>query len=307
MPARKPAPSFVLASDHLFYYSSEAEVSATALADSLIGLQGVVERAAEIFGRLLDDAKIKDVQVLITSVEAGSYKENFFVRIIFGKGRKLEANLEKLRKTLKLDEKMDSKKWLALSFLAVLAYGAWLFAPKDSPASITITNSFNNIGREVNMTGDQVQALVAAVLEGKNEATKRAVVKLVNPEGQRHSGEITIDGHDNLTIPQQALQHIPLKYEKPEADKPDKKLKGVMLTVRAIDLDYPSKGWAAIIPDVSDRRLVLELAPTLKPEQIPLNKYIYADVTITYKKTARGEDLPAKYILHSFSDKPPEE
>ena len=98
-------------------------------------------------------------------------------------------------------------------------------------------------------------------------------------------------GSDNasVTIPSDLISKTPTEVSF-EADTYTRDHYDVDLEIRALDLDNPTKGWAAVIPGLVDRRVKLVLAPGIKPEDLSHKFAFRADVTITYKLTSsKGE------------------
>lgn len=287
---------------HRFYYDTDSPITASMLAESLLGLEGVIKRSTDILSKLID-TPIRDADVLITSIKFGSYDENFLIRFFFGKGRTGERNIEQLRKKLGL-QKMELSKVAAIAILAAIAYGAYHFATssKDDKASVHIENSFNNWGKELGMTKEELLALVQDAIRNK-EDLKKQVVRLTHPAGSQKGGTITLDGDETLSIPSTVINSIPADYVKDTPDEPFKDFEGVDVVVRAVDLDRPAMGWAAIVPSVSDKRLPLQLAEGLDPLTVPIGKYTPSDITVIYKTDAHGNKTPKRLLLRKLVPK----
>lgn len=291
-----PAEAEFHESEHLFFYSTETNrVSAGELADSLIGLEGVVGSIGPILERMLE-IRIAEVEVLITEVAIGSYRENFIVRMLFGKGATLERNIEKLRKKAGLAN-MEPKKLIGLVILVALAYAVYLHTKPGDPMTGIIVNSFNNIGG-TNLSGEQIVEIAKAALNHKEtEQLKRDAVKLLRPNGGQVSGFVQIDNDPHLTLPKEAIDVVPTKYER-EADVPtNQDFDHVYLSVRSADLDRPSAGWTAIAPDHAEKRLPLRIMPEVSIHDVPIGRTFPADITIIYQTKAGKPREPKEYLL----------
>lgn len=163
---------------HQFSYDTPGEVTATALANNLLGLDGVFESGAKVLAMLLEST-VKDTEIILTRVELGSYKDNFIFRMVFGEGEEAEKKIEELRRKLRLD-KMDGKTLAGFAIAGAIAYGAYRMAPAgamdDPSVQIHIENSFNALGAELGMGRDEVVALFDTALRGgrRFEAQRRA-------------------------------------------------------------------------------------------------------------------------------------
>jgi hypothetical protein len=282
--------------EHFFHYDTKNPVTASALADSLLGIEGVMERTKKVLNKLFD-ARIKDTEVLITSIDIGSYKENFVVRMLFGEGRAAERNIEKLRRKLGL-QKMDLKKAIGIIFVCAMLYVAWTFLPKEqAPATIHIENSFNNLGKELALSKEEVISLFQTTIKNPEEL-KKNVSQIVHPSGAPHGGTVMIDHMKELAVTPDVVSVIPPDYKRhtPE-DPPFQDFDNVQIVIRAIDLDRPATGWAAIIASISEKRLPVILAEDINPATIPAGRSVEADVTVVYKVDQHGNKTPAKYEL----------
>lgn len=291
-----------LESSHSFYYSTDNPITAAMLAESLLGLEGVVQNSTQILSKLMG-VPISKADVMITSIKLGSYDESFFVRLFFGKGKEGEQNIEKLREKLGL-KNMDLKKVVGVAIAAAILYAAWYYVGKsgDPSISIHIENSFNNWGKDLGVSKEELLDLVKESIK-KPEDLKKHVVQLTHPEGSKKGGKITIDGEESLTLSPEVVQSIPSEYVKEISEEPFKDFDGVDIVVRAMDLDRPVMGWAAIVPEVSDKRLPLVLEEGILPMTIPLGKYTPADITVIYKLEKNGNKTPKKYLLRRLVEK----
>lgn len=288
-----------LSAPYHFSYKTTSPVTAGALADSLMGLEGIAEKSLLILKQLAPHIGPMECQLLVTSIEIGSYNENFIYRLIFGKGKAAEKKIDELRTALKLDN-MDPKKIVAIAVSAALVYGVWLFAKPDEPANVHIINSFNSIGTDLNMSHEEVIALLDSAIHNK-EDLKRKTVKLIRPQGDTQPGDLSLTGPYALRLPAEALKSIPAEYSKPEKDEPETELKNVPFIVRAMDLDRPGTGWAAILPELDERRLPLALDPGINPLSLPPGKIIYGDLTVIHSLDRHGNKKAKRYLLHQFS------
>lgn len=291
-----------LKSEHQFYYQTESPVTARMLAESLLGLEGVVERSSEIIGRLIPEIGRLDAEVLITSIELGSYKENFIVRLIFGKGEEAEKRIDQLRKKLGL-HKMDSKKLVGFAIAAAILYAAYLYSKKGEgakpEATVHIENSFNTIGSEMNLSREEVLALIETAITNK-EDLKKHVVRLMHPANEAKGGKVLIDENETFAIPKEVVEVVPNHYEKEEADEPVKDFDNIQMVVRAADLDKVTQGWAAIIAEVSDKRLPLHVMPEVDVNKVPVGKYFQGNITVVYKVDKKGNKTPKRYLLRGI-------
>ncbi len=288
--------------EHFFFYKIEGAVSPRELADSLLGLDGVAKQGGYILSQLLGGTF--QTEIVITHVEIGSYKETFLYRLFLGKEKDGEKKIDELRRKLGL-EKLSVNTLITLALVSAVGYGAYLFAvKKDSPPQTTVNvnvniNSFNGVAGELNMKPEEVLALIQEALKGKEEDLKKSVIKLAHPAGDTRSGDMVIDGKEELKIPRDVTAEIPSKYQKDDKVELTKNFNNVRLLLRAADLDQTDKGWFAVVDDVSQTRLPIEVSPSVKKDTLIPGKYIYGDVTVHYKLNKKGERKPTRIALHN--------
>lgn len=296
--------SIPISTPHVFHFDAQGLVSPRALAESLLGLEGVITSSKQVISCLLGTAYVTEIDVRITKIEIGSYKDSFVVRLVLGRGKALERNIEKIRKTLKLSQ-MEPGKVIGIALTAVIVYVAYLWAKPEDPARIQIENSFNQVGSAANLTGEELRTLVDAVLSpGKRSELSRQTSRLLHPQGSRNTGTVRVDDDPLLMVPQEVIKQIPpASLEEPDEDIIES-LPNAQMVVRAADLDSATKGWWGIIPGVSERRVHLNLLPTVDPAKVPIGKYFQCDVTVTFRIDAQGARRPRHYFVSRIHDDP---
>lgn len=285
-------------SAHQFYFKTTAEVTPLSLADNLVGLDGVLRRSGDVLGKILG-LKVDEVEILLQSVELNSYKDSFVFRVFFGKGAAAEKKLDEIRKKLKLDN-MDTKAMIGAIMVAVMAWAAWRFVgPEPEPkVQIHIENSFNNASEKLGITKEDLLKALDSTLGRSPEEVKKNVVKLAHPAGQEEGGEIVIDESDSLVIPEEIINAIPTTYEKAEPTERDQDYIKKDIAIRALDLDRPGSGWAAIAPDIHDGRLPLSIGEEVDPAKVPVGKVQSGDFTVTWRRDKTGKEKPLRIVLH---------
>jgi hypothetical protein len=295
--------------EHFFFFDSRSPVTPRALATSLLGLEGALLQARPVISCLLGTHYVKELQVYVTKIEIGSYKDNFLVRLIFGRGRAAEKKIEELRKALKVDQ-MDAKKVVGLVLAAGIAWVAYQYLVPGPPPGgnqtniqihddrITIENSFNNIASGTGLTGDELRAVLDQLLtKPKKNELKRNVSRLLHPTGDRNEGSIQIDGDANLSIPEAAAAAIPPNAESDQEIDPIENFEDVQMLLRAADLDNDDRGWWGIFDEVSESRVPVHILPTVDRSKITLGKYMQVDVTVTYRVDRNGNRRPRHYLM----------
>ncbi len=301
MAARTYEPIYV-ESDHNFYFGIKEAITPAMVADSMLGLDAVIKKSAQVLAKMLD-IRVKDSDVFISSIGIGSLDENLLVRFFLGKGKVADANLEKLREFLGL-KKMTPKKLIGWIIAGVILYGSYqwyLGAPAKPEATYHFENSFNNLGKEAGIKPEEVLALLQSAVRNP-EDLKKQIVKLTHPAGTTEPTSLSVDRESSFTLPQEITASVPPTYDRAPEDEPFKSFDNIQIVIRAVDLDRPGQGWAAIVPDVSDKRLPVQLEDGVDPLKVPVGKYTTADITVIYKVDGKGNKTPKKYLLKKLPD-----
>lgn len=291
-----------ISQSHTFYFNSDGPITALSLADNLRGLDGISKASTKVIGKILN-VDISGSQLLIEQVSLESYKDSFIFRLVFGKGRKGEQKLEKFREALKLSD-MNPRTLAQFSLAGAVVWGGWHVANAykqeegNAEAHYHFENSFNTIALQADIEPEAAKEIFEQAVKNQ-EQLKKDVVRLTRPGGHLLQGAITFDDNPSLSLPAEAIAAIPPKYEAPDRHDPEKHFKDIQIIVRALDLDTSSRGWWAIVPEVSESRIPMEIDDEVNPATLPAGKLFHAEITITYKADRHGEKKASKVYLHN--------
>jgi hypothetical protein len=297
--------STALESAHTFRYAVEGRISPRELADSLLGLEGLVKQSTAVLKELLPELELVHAEISMQSVQIGSIEEHFLYRLVFGKGEEAQKKFDELRKTLGLTD-MTPNKVISIALILVTAYAAYLhFTAKEEKGSTTIeiteiNNSFNTLAQATNRTPEELRALVDRSVN--KEELKKSIVKVAHPAGDTRAAKIIVDGDERFALSESVTGRIPSKYVPDEKVETNKTLSGVRMVIRAKDLDRVGAGWFAIVGDVEEKRLPVTISAKIDADKIPVGKYIYGDVTVWYKTDKKGNKKAVKLDLHSYRE-----
>lgn len=279
-----------------FFYDTTTPLSAKVVAEALLGLEGVLDNSRGVFGLVLH-SQVREAKLLVHSIRSGSQDYGLWVRFILGKGPKAEKRIEEIRKFLKLDG-MSASRLVSVVVALAVAYAAYKACSPEDPARIQIHNSFNTIGTEMGIDGEQaLQLIEVLVTQNQKKGLKRSVSRLVHPTGEKSDGQITIGGPDGFHLGPEVVKAIPADTTPMEETDPLEDFDDEQVVIRALDLDYPSKGWSAIVPRLSDRRLPVHVAPGVDLRRLPPGRYFQADLTVVYSTDKHGNRQPKQLII----------
>lgn len=203
-------------------------------------------------------------------------------------------------------EKYDTL--LTIVFLVLLLRGAE-FAKiaavrmyGDGSAKVLLRKLIKDTALSVNKTEEEVEAILNAKYASPKSVKRLvgAAQKFFVPSHKALNVPIYVD---RLKIPTSVIADIPTVDELKESRDFDKYTHhtDIYLEIHAMDLDKTNTGWAAIVRDVSSRRLKMKVIEPLTSDVIWGKTSIVGDITVVSKLTSNGY-VPSE--IHLTSVKP---
>jgi hypothetical protein len=120
-------------------------------------------------------------------------------------------------------------------------------------------------------------------------------LKWLNPAKRGGAYRVVVGGR---VIDAEVIAEIPSRTDLQLAapDEISQEIPGVEIELHAQDMDAQKRGWAGVIKGVSEKRLKMELYPTIRPEDIYLRDRIKGDVLLQSRKKDGGQYAP--YMFH---------
>ena len=289
------------------YFSNKNHVSIEDVANSLLAFKSLLEVTPDVLEKLIPGLHIKSITVDLNEIKAGSLWEDVVVKLVWGSQEKLTEDVEKLRTHLQMEELMENKKLLGAIVLCLILGGGWYLLTKSNASpeqKISIEANQNviiNIGAEITgLTSDQFKAIIDSAI-ARNDQVKKDAVKIVRPAKREHDASIMMNKEESTSINSSAIRAMPSMT--PDIDQPETidDFKNVEIQIRATDLDSTKKGWAAVVPSVSDGRTRMHLDPHIKVEDLIGKKVVTGDITVVFKQDSSGNKFPALIFLRSLS------
>lgn len=300
-----PNPSeatFELVFSPTLVYDIKQLVPAEELATALLAFERIVQRVPRILYAIQRTPQPKRTEVFVESIEEGSLIERFIVKFFFRSEAELDRYIEKWRKALKLD-KGNNAAILRHVVVAAIAgalmlgvYGAISGCAKnasDVPHVEVKDNVIIQLGAsELSLKPEEFIAIVDKAITRRSSLPADAV-DVVKPA---KTGGGSIKLNDEVLLTSDLVARMP--NEAPPTKTEDVVYhEKVDLYIRATDLDNSDKGWAALVPDISDDRIRLELSPAIRAERLYGQRKIVANINAVYSEDAKGTRVLRKYIL----------
>ena len=154
-----------------------------------------------------------------------------------------------------------------------------------------------NIGADFDeMKAAEFRSAVEAGVKDKDKLTKNAV-RFVKPAKRDPEAHIRFDNEKKLQINPETVKAMPGHITEPEPEETVEDHDRVEFIIRAVDLDSHRKGWAAIIPDISERRVKLQLDPHIDGELLMQHPAAIANVTAIFRYDEEGKKVPILYFV----------
>lgn len=279
-------------------YHTEDPVPIPEVIDSLQSLDKILRRTPRFLEAALPGIRIIKTDVLIDKLESGSLKDSFIIRYLFEGD---EKNIEKFQEVV--DKLMANGsmvgKIVAFAVGGMVMYGVMKALPSGStaPNINAYNNTIINVGGEVGLESETFKSLLDATSDKKSLA--RESVKALAPAKQDPKANITFEGYPQLTIPAQAVAEAPAQYEPIKPTEQELTYENVQILIRAFDADNREKGWAGIVPGVTDKRIKFRLEDTVNPEELVGKATTHADIRVyqVYSKSKKEYQVKSIEIL----------
>lgn len=286
---------------NLFYkikYDTEVPVPLDEVIGALTSLNILLASASSVISEI-SHVEVQGHQIFVQKIESGSLIEDIGVTLIFGSKEKMG----------------DFLKWLHGTNMREILIGALLGGALVAGYGILTKNNADpsaNSGSQINNSPNSMiinfpegvldektrAALNEEIIKripNKNELAKQTLNFFAPARGDKNASISLGDGEAKASIPAQIIQSVPSKYIAKKNNRFEE-LNGVVIDLRATDLDSKKTGWAGSIEGVT-KRVRLEIDPTIEPTEIYGKTKITADVTLERDFNSRENQMIPKRII----------
>ncbi len=289
------------------YYSNREWVPVKDIGESLLALESTIQQSVPILEKLIPGTQIESVQVFINELKSDSIYEDLVVKFVFGSQEQLDEFIADSRKKLGMDKLMANPNIYAVLLIAMLlgalAYEMGKDSGADAEQKATIEASHNtiiNIGAGMtDMQAGDFRALIDGAMKDKSQVARDAVA-IIRPAKRDPQASIRFNGEETLSLSSDDVKAAPNSLKEPEPEELIRDFTDIQLDIRATDLDSGKKGWAAALPDFDDRRVRLQLDPSVKPSELASKRSVRGSVTIVFKTDKKGNQVPVLVFLRSL-------
>lgn len=289
-----------------FYYTNKEPLSVEDVVDSLLALKSLLETTPEVLERIAPGLNIYRVQIHVNEILTGSLIEDFIVKFFWGNQECLATDIERARDALKIGMIMENKKLLACIVIALILGGGIYLLNKSgaSEEQRAILQGNQNtvivIGADLaGMSPEDFKSIIDSTV-AKNANVPKDAVNSVKPAKREDGASIQTNQSSEISIDNRAVKAMPSYLPENDEVESVEDFKSVEISIRATDLDSTKRGWAAVLPSISDRRTKLHLDPNIKTDELMKNPQFKGDVTVVFKYNEKGEKYPSLVFLRQI-------
>lgn len=295
-----------LTTSQTFYYSNKHHLSVEDVAESLLALQSFIKATPDVLERIIPGLQIQRVDVFVNEIKSGSLFEDLVVKFIWGNQESFDQHVADLRKDLKVDALLANKT-LVGAVIGALVIGGGIYVANKMTAQEeqkqtlqAVQNVF--IVNGANLSGVDEQKFRSAIQEVlyKNDHLQKDAVKVVKPAKRDAEATIVFNNDPVATIDNKAVRAMPGSALDEAREEEMDDFTDVEIEIRATDLDSNKRGWGAVVPSVSPRRVRMHLDPEIKIYDLLGKQSIRGDITVIYRRDDKGTRFPTLVFLRSI-------
>jgi len=268
--------------------------------------------------------EVMAVEALVEGFEHGSFMEKVVYRLVFADEESMNRCFGHLRQ---LNVKAAFKEWslglggdmstdksntilISAAVLLLVASGIYIGSQLvgSDPASKELIKGNNNViitigAGAFEKSPEEVSEIIAEAVSSHRKKIAQDSVDFVAPaRREKGAGVLVKSGEFEAAIPPDVIQAAPSDISK-DPHEQEEEFRDVDLQIRATDMDSATRGWAALIPDLINRRVKLVLDDGVDAKQLAGKFSVRADVRILYRMDARSEKLrPVQITVLSIVD-----
>ncbi|QKG70534.1 hypothetical protein [Erythrobacter mangrovi] len=291
-------------------YLTEDPVPIRDIIASLQGADAAIREAGRLLPLLVDGIKVEKVDIKVREVAQESpLRELFVVALFLAFQPDLEEEVPQLIANatgMVIPDRFDTV--VTVLALIVVFYGAGALKDlvfgkgADGAAKAQLDGLIKELAPEVGKSEKQIRDIL------ENRYSERTVWKrLANttsrffaPSKQQNSAPMEINGRQ---ITRDTVQDIPAEFLVDDAadENPTRYFANARIELRAEDKDHTGRGWAGVVPAISDQRLRMKLMEDVSADDLWGRDAVVGDLTVIYEKVG-AEIVPKEIHLHNVKD-----
>jgi hypothetical protein len=289
---------------HEVLYRLDRPVAVADVVEALLGTEQLLRESGPVLADLISGLTVEQVRISVRHISQESpLRTALFAAIVFTYQKDLEKAVPAIAEQLGLHITAAHHTIITLLFCLLLFYGAESIYTQVSKKAFSkrIREQFDSTAKELSAECGISEEKIKGILEkryGKSRirVLAQSALSFFRPSKQENNAPISIGGKfiDSETVAEVPNDAQIAAAEVPEIARP---FKNVTIELHAQDMDRSKRGWAAIVPEVSPRRLRMEIFPPVRPEQIYTKPKIRGDIMLVSNKKPDGTYEPRMFHL----------
>lgn len=297
---------------HNVNFNTRLEVPLPDIARSLIATDLVVKRLPQILEKIFPGLRIDQIQIELQKAESGSLIEDYILKIICEYQKNIEDFIGEKGNNLGIEIMEEKKNIISHIITALILIGvgyaiSYVF-PGEHKIHIEGDRNvvINATGKMLLMPPEQLQSIIeTTITEKEKPRLAKEAVDFFAPAKLEAGASVTVGKDKEIFISPEAIKEIPSRSQLDEVEDEEYRisLKNTDIDIRVIDRDQGERGWKAIIPSLSKRRIRLSVVPTIDlnwlATLVATKGVIQADVEVDILRLQNGEERPV--LIHLYN------
>jgi hypothetical protein len=290
---------------HQIIFETDEAVPIAEVVSSLLGADQLFRDMAPLLEGVLPGLKIDKINVSVRSISQESpLREIILLGLIAQYQKDMERDVPVIIQHLTgMSVPAEYNALISLVLMVLVFYGIdFLFKQVHQGAfSKHIRSQFEELTKELSKTTGISEEKIGGILEGKYGKSRVRVIassalRLFSPSKRNNNSPVVIDGR---RIERDTIAEIPSDAQIDAANVPEivKPHENVHIELHAQDMDRSKQGWAAVVPEIWNKRLRMEIYPPIKPEDIYTKKRLRGDIMLVSQKQPDGSYRPSMFHL----------
>jgi len=296
-----------LTTTHKIYYSNKRHIPLAEMAESLIALEGIIKQSPNVLENLFPGTKIQGIEIYLSELRSGSLYEDVVIKFIFGSQEKFDEFITNIRERTGLDNLKSNNQLLSVIIVTMALTGGSYYLGKSNNTEAAENNVIenniniviNNGAKMIQMEPDEFRSVIEDSITDKDKLAKDSI-KFIKPAKRDTGADITFDEDPDISVSNDSVQAMPRFLTEPEPEEAIEDFDKIEVVIRATDLDSNRRGWAAIIPSISNKRVKLQLDPHINSEDLMQHPTLLGSVTVIFKYDDNGNKIPSLYFLREI-------
>jgi hypothetical protein len=296
---------------HSLTYEFEDKATIPEIAASLLANERFIKDAFVILETCHPGLEISKLEVRLAEVAQRSpLKEIITAAVVFGFQEDLEEEVPEFIEMLTgitISEKYDSM--ITVIVVAITLWGVLnliekLFKKKSAPNTEEAYQKVTNVaGDLIQVTGDNVRGAIEERVGGKRKRTTVRSARDIFLPAKKH-GATSIEAGRDLTISAAVIDEVPSELDeemfKPTMEEFD--IPRTTVSLRAHDLDRSKAGWAGVVSAVSEKRVKIQIDPSVSADTLFTREEVVAAVRVYQMENDEGDMAPYLYVIQEIHD-----